>query len=63
MKLSNREFNKLIRNTYMKKIVMTKSQAVKEHKELVGVLKNPTSTKLANEASKQSKELKQYKKK
>jgi len=44
----------------MKKVIMTKPQAIKEHKELVKVLKNPNKTKLKKEAKKQTKELKKY---
>lgn len=45
----------------MKKICMTKKQAVKEHKQLVKTLKKPTKKKLKKEAKKQTKELKEYK--
>lgn len=46
-----------------KKIVMTKREAVKEHEELTNTLRHPTPAKMAKEASKQGKELREYKRK
>lgn len=47
----------------VKKICMTKKQAVDEHKKLVKVLKKGKKKALKKEAKKQTKELKEYRRK